>query len=97
MIKLSSGVELSEDTVVAALKKAGISVEPKHVFEAGDVAYFDGVETDPNWRLIANVGGTLYAINKNGENASGHANQSYFETWNYKYVGRQEDLLKKQQ
>lgn len=29
MIKLSNGVEISEDTVVSALKKAGIKVEPR--------------------------------------------------------------------
>lgn len=29
MIKLSNGVELSEDTVVSALKKSGIKVEPE--------------------------------------------------------------------
>lgn len=31
MIKLSTGVEVSEETVVNALKAAGISVELKHV------------------------------------------------------------------
>jgi len=29
MIKLSNGVEISEDTVVSALKKCGIEVEPE--------------------------------------------------------------------
>ena len=39
MIKLSNGVELSEDTVVAALKKAGIETNPPEP-KFGDIVTF---------------------------------------------------------
>jgi hypothetical protein len=97
MIKLSNGVELSEDTVVSALKKAGISVEPKHVFSPGDIAYHSGNTTTPNcWRLITKIGGKLIAIGLNGL-PSGSYNQKDFEYHGYKYVGKIWDLVKKQQ
>jgi len=103
MIKLSSGVELSEDTVVAALKKAGISVEPrrsptasvpKHIFKAGDVAYYGGIESLGNWRFIVSAGGKLYAIGSNGL-PTGSYSQKDFEYHHYKYAGKQYDLLEK--
>lgn len=90
MIKLSNGVEVSEDTVVSALKKAGISVEPKHVFEAGDVAISD---TYDEVRIIVKGGdGTLNAVNINGYWMS--RGQSSFESFNYRYIGKLIDLLK---
>ena len=39
LIKLSNGVELSEDTVVAALKKAGIETNPPES-KFGDIVTF---------------------------------------------------------
>ena len=94
MIKLSTGVEVSEETVISALKKAGISVEPKHIFRAGDVA-IPGTSTD--WRFIINVGGHLRSVNKNGFEQGVYEpgkGQEHFEKYNYKYVGRQSDLIR---
>ena len=90
MIKLSNGVEISEDTVVSALKKSGISVEPKHIFRAGDVA--KNYNVTRQWRLIISKGGTLYAVDELGVICG--SGQRYFEDFNYKFVGRQKDLLK---
>lgn len=90
MITLSNGVELSESTVVSALKKAGISVEPKpkkHIFKAGDVARNE----DGEWRLIVRVCGTLYGIDKRGlRQGSG---QGHFEALGYKYVCKLSDTV----
>ncbi len=88
MIKLSSGVELSESTVISALKKAGISVEPKHVFEVGDIATRYG-----EWRFIVKIDGKLTSVGENGY-TSGSYDQKDFEYHCYKYVGRQSDILK---
>lgn len=93
MIKLSNGVELSEDTVVSALKKAGINVEPKHIFEAGDVAYVGSMKSPYDWRLIFSFTGSLYSVNQAGYK-QGDGTQGYFERNHYKYVGRQINLLK---
>lgn len=93
MIRLSTGVELSEDTVVSALKKAGIRVEPKHVFEAGDVAYNSSIKDLYSWRLIFRCNGGLYSINQAGTK-QGDGSQEYFEHNHYRYVGRQKDLLR---
>ena len=84
MIRLSNGVEISEDTVVAALKKAGISVEPKHVFKAGDVA-------EPSWggrRIIVRINNTLHAVNLNGLRCSSLVQKS-----GYKYIGKLSDMM----
>jgi hypothetical protein len=96
MITLSNGVELSEETVVAALKSQGIDVEPKpkkHQFRVGDVAYHSGVKCPINWRLIVNLNGKLTSVGSRGYN-SGSRGQKDFERHNYKFVGRQENLLK---
>ncbi len=95
MIKLSTGVEISEDTVISALKKAGINVEPKHIFKAGDVAYA-GQESPANWRLISLINHKLYGINQNGilQGSLTVGGQDHFDAFDYKYVGRQSDLLK---
>lgn len=93
IIKLSNGVEISEETVVNALKKAGISVEPKHVFNAGDVAKVFGNTSPGSWRLIASIDGKLYSINQLGYK-QGDGTQQYFEHNGYKFVGRQQDILK---
>lgn len=92
MIKLSNGVEISEDTVVSALKKAGINVEPKHIFETGDVAYCEGKIDSDNWRLIVEIHRILYSV----DNAGNYIiqGQAAFETYNYKYIGKLKDLLK---
>lgn len=98
MIKLSNGVELSENTIVAALEKAGINVEPvkpKHIFKPGDVAKRDNL-----WRLIISFKGTLYAVDKYGtvqgvNNLDSEQGQAHFEKYDYKYIGRQSDLLDK--
>lgn len=87
MIRLSNGVEISEDTVISALKKAGISVEPKpkkHIFKAGDVV-------EPSWggrRVIVDVYGVLHAVDKNGSRSS-----STVQSCNYQYVGRLSDMI----
>lgn len=93
MIKLSNGVEISEDTVVSALKKAGISVEPKpkkHVFEAGDVV-------EPPWkekRIIIKVGGDLRAFGLDGrQRASQYSGIKNFDGCNYKYVCKLSDIV----
>jgi len=92
MIKLSTGVELSEDTVISALKKAGISVEPKHVFKAGDVAYYGGkTHLSTEWRFIVLIDGKLCAINRWGSVSS--TGQESFEACGYKYVGRLSDMI----
>lgn len=93
MIKLSTGVEISENTVINALQKAGISVElPKHIFQAGDVAKANG-----EWRFIVKFEDVLYSVDKYGNQLRGittKSGQDHFVTYNYKYVGRQSDLLK---
>lgn len=69
MIKLSSGVEISEETVVAALKKVGIETEPskpKHIFEAGDVA----TTKYENWRFVIRIDGKIQSVNKYGFSCS---------------------------
>ena len=89
MIKLSNGTEISEDTVISALKKAGISVEPKHIFQAGDVATSG---TTTYWRFIIQVDGKLYSVGKNGYVCG--TGQDCFTENEYKFVGRQSDLLR---
>ena len=94
MIKLSNGVEISEDTVVSALKKAGITVEPKHIFKAGDVAYVGHTKSPYDWRLIFRCDDRkLYSVNQAG-NKQGDGSQEYFERNHYNYVGRQLTLLR---
>lgn len=69
MIKLSNGVEISEDTVVSALKKAGISVEPKpklkqvkiHCFRASKLTsisypYYLGCVRTPDYDIAPRQG-----------------------------------------
>jgi hypothetical protein len=93
LIKLSNGVEISEETVVIALEKAGIETKSKHIFEAGDVAYIDGINIPSDWRLIISVEGRLRSVNQNGY-VQGNGTQQYFENNHYQYYDRQEDLLK---
>jgi len=90
LIKLSNGVEISEDTIVAALEKAGIETkppEPKHIFEAGDVAKSEG-----EWRIIIKVKGELQSFTTDGYYING--GQTKFEQFNYQFVGKLENLLK---
>lgn len=91
MIKLSNGVELSEDTVVSALKKAGINVEPKRVFKYGDVvaAGMTGI------RIIINTyAGVLIAVDKHGVQRGNDADKDgRFRDCGYKYVGRLSDMI----
>lgn len=95
MIKLSTGTEVSEDTVVSALKKAGINVEPpkpKHIFQAGDVAR----SKYGYWRLIIKINGKLYAVDKYGYVMGEHSSkigQEHFEEFGYKFIGKQSDLI----
>lgn len=94
MIKLSNGVEISEDTVVAALKAAGINIEPvkpEHIFEVGDVAN----TPDGGWRFIVLIDSKLIAVNQNGivQGSGSNGGQNHFEAFNYKFVGKQSDLL----
>lgn len=94
MIKLSTGVEVSEETVISALKKAGISVESKYVFKAGDVAYNEingKSHSSDDWRFIVNIDGKLCSICAPGTLQGWE--QKYFERNNYVYAGRQSDLL----
>jgi hypothetical protein len=95
LIKLSNGVEISEETVVAALEKAGIETKPKpeHIFEAGDVAYVDGVCEPGNWRLIASIAGKLKSVNQCGW-IQGDGTQQYFKNNHYQYYDKQRNLLK---
>ena len=91
MIKLGNGVEISEDTVVAALKKAGIETKPpesKHIFGAGDVAKNE----DGEWRFIVYVNGKLYSVDRGGYSLS--EGQKSFERWGYQFVGKLKNLLK---
>lgn len=92
MIKLSTGVEISEETVVSALKAAGINIEPKHIFAAGDVAQVFGNKSPGSWRLIVLIDSKLYSINQLGSK-QGDGTQEYFGYNGYKFVGRQQDLL----
>lgn len=90
MIRLSNGVEISEDTVVSALKKSGISVKPKpkHIFEAGDVAKHPYL----GLRIILNIGEKLKSFDQDGCYLS--TGQEEFDNESYKYVGKLRDLLK---
>jgi len=100
MIKLSNGVELSEETVISALetiivalKKTRIEVnppEPGHEFRPGDVAYFNGRETPSCWRFITDG---LKSVSSDGF-INGEGTQEYFHKNNYKYAGRMTDLIK---
>lgn len=92
MIRLSNGVEISEDTVINALEKAGINTTPKHIFRAGDVAYIYGSRYPGDWRLIISINGKLKSTNRLGW-IQGDGSQKYFENNAYKYAGRQQDLL----
>lgn len=87
MITLSNGVEISEDTIVSALKKAGIAVEPKHIFAAGDVARGRcGV------RIIASgSSGLLTSYDLDG--ATWSTGQKSFEDNSYKYLGKLRDMI----
>ncbi len=94
LIKLSNGVEISEETVVAALEKAGIEAhlpepkKPKHIFEAGDVAKNEYGEI----RIIIKKNWKVYSFGLAGEYQN--TNQCGFERLGYQYIGRLEDLLK---
>ena len=92
MIKLSTGIEVSEETVISALKKVGINVEPKHVFAKGDIAQVFGNKSPGGWRLIISHGSGLRSVNQCGF-IQGDGTQEYFEYNGYKFVGRQKDLL----
>ena len=95
LIRLSNGVEISEDTIVAALEKAGIETklpETKHIFEAGDVAYVDGTNKCQDWRLIVSINGKLKSVNRNGW-IQGNGTQEYFKNNYYIFAGKQSDLL----
>jgi len=92
LIRLSNGVEISENTIVAALEKAGIETkppEPKHIFEAGDVAKSNG-----EWRIIVrdDASGNLKSFSRAGYCLS--TGQARFENYDYKFVGKLENLLK---
>lgn len=96
LIKLSNGVEISEDTIVAALQKAGIETnlsEPQHIFEAGDVAKKLNSIFHNNWRFIVRFREELHSFDSKGLYMS--TGQDRFELENYKFIGRQSDLLKK--
>lgn len=94
MIRLSNGVEISEDTVINALEEAGISTTPKHIFEAGDVAYIYENNNSVNWRLIISIHRKLKSVNQFGW-IQGDGSQEYFKNNHYKYAGKQKDLLNK--
>jgi len=90
LIKLSNGVEISEETVVAALEKAGIETKPKpkHIFKAGDVARNEYGEL----RIIIKRSGEICSFGLVGEYQN--TGQDGFERLNYEYIGRLKDLLK---
>jgi len=94
MIRLANGVEISEETIVAALEKAGIETKPKpkqHIFEAGDVAKHP--TTFPGkWRFIVWFKGELKSFDESGYYMS--TGQEKFENEGYEFVGKQKDLLK---
>lgn len=89
MIKLSNGIEISEETVINALEKVGIkTAEPPYIFKAGDVAK----NSNGYWRFIITYHGVLYSVNTFG-GVCGNS-QQYFEENGYEYVDRQEDIIK---
>lgn len=93
MIELSNGVEISEDTVVSALKKAGISVEPKHVFRAGDVVKTNW-ELDSKRIIIHVYGGNLIAVDIHGsQHGSDADSDGKFRGCHYEYVGKLSDMI----
>ena len=93
MIKLSTGVELSEDTVVSALKKVGINVEPEHIFKAGDVAETKWSE-DTERIIVHTYDGNLIAVDTDGhQRGNDKDNDGRFRDCHYKYIGRLSDML----
>jgi len=92
MIKLSNGVELSEDTVVSALKKSGIKVEPEHIFRHGEIVenrYGDK-------RILVRVNGKLQSIDKNGYCMGDEQNgidQKHCQDYGYKCIGKLKDMI----
>lgn len=84
------GVELSEDTVRNALKKAGISLEKKHEWKAGDMAFLDG-----DFRLIGCTNYRWFSLCQNGNTRTHNKpNTNHFDNFEYKYIGRFEDMVK---
>ena len=92
MIKLSNGVELSESTVISALKKAGINVEPKHIFRAGDVVNC-GCYHKSKRIIIRQSDGKLIAIDEDGTQRDGNDGVNNFSNCNYTYIGRLSDMM----
>ena len=91
LIKLpSSGVEISEDTILSLMRNAGIKTEPpKHIFKKGDVAK----TTFGTWRIIISYNGLLYSVDENGDVLV--RGQDKFEEIGYEYVGRLKEMVKK--
>jgi len=93
MMKLSNGVEISEDTVVSALKKVGINVEPskpKHIFKAGDMAKSGNFSNSK--RIILLISGLLRSFDLDGYPQSTGQNQ--FESCGYEFIGKLTDFIK---
>lgn len=91
LIKLSNGIEISEDTIMSALKKVGIGTnlpEPtKYIFRAGDIAK----NKHGKWRLIVSVGGILLSVDEDGRELL-TSGQEKFEHYGYQFIGRLKDL-----
>jgi len=77
LIKLSNGVEISEETVVAALEKAGIETKPKEpVF--GDIVTVSGYAT--RRIILYDKSGKLVGIGRNGNKMGGIIPHQYLPT-----------------
>lgn len=84
------GIEFSEETIVGALEKAGISLEkPKpYQFQAGDVAK----SAAGYKRIIVRWNDSLVSFGEDGTKRS--EKQSEFEGAGYKKIGELKDCIK---
>jgi len=86
------GREISEETVIEALKKHCNFEEKfkeKYIFQAGDIA----VNCNKEKRIIVGTCGRLVSIDANGNEQS--KSQQSFESWGYEKIGKLKDLLEK--
>lgn len=88
MIKLSNGVEVSEETVVNALKKAGITTEPVHIFKPGNICFYTSgnKREKSNWRMIVKTKEGIGAVDANGEFIAADMSQESLRD-KYEYAG----------
>jgi len=90
MVKLpTSGREISEDTIVEALKNLCVFDENKYEFKPGDVAISETWNREI--RIIVIDANTLKSFSDNGRYMSD--GQVGFEKHKYTYVGRISDFI----